>query len=308
MIKLFFTIFSFFLILFFTFLNYFQETKKEQNQTFWQWDSPSGSYRVHYIEKGAGPRHVLLLHGFAAHSYTWRFLIDDLVKAGYHVWSIDFIGFGYSDKPMTFDYGLSSFTNQIEAFMQAKQIQRASIIGHSMGGGLALSLAMTSPHRTQSLVLIDALAFPVELPLYLTLVKRLGNWTKPLMGKTMVRRVLHQIFYDPKKVSEEEVQAYTFPLHTPGGKEAFIKTLQNFHDQEFEAFFSRFQEIKIPILIIWGEKDTRMPLEYFRRLSDSLPRAKALVIPNCGHAPQEECPLEVNKAILQFLHFLYTGT
>lgn len=277
------------------------DQKEQENQLFWQWDLPSGSYDIHYIEKGIGPRHILLIHGFAAHSYTWRFIIDDLVNAGYHVWSIDLIGFGYSDKPTDVPYDLHLFTNQIEAFMQAKKIDSASLVGNSMGGGLALTMAITYPHRVQSLVLIDALAFPMKLPFYFAMTKMLGKWAKPFMGQKIVKQILCQIMYDPKKISEEQIKAYDFPFHTKGGKDAFIKTLQNFNEQELKDIALHFKEIKIPILIIWGEKDNWMPLDYFQRLSQAFPKAKTIIIPNCGHAPQEECPLDVSKAILQFV-------
>lgn len=273
----------------------------QQELTFWQWDLPSRSHKIHYIERGRGPHHVLLLHGFAAHSFTWRGVIDELVQAGYHVWSIDLIGFGYSDKPVKCSYGLDLFTDQLEAFMRAKQIDHASVIGNSMGGGLALSLAMTVPERVQSLVLIDAFVFPIKLPFYFAMTKMLGKGVKPFMGKTMVKKILNQIIYDRKKISEDQILAYDFPLHTPGGKDAFIQTLQNFNDHELEVFVSHLEKIEVPVLIIWGEKDRWMPLDYFQRLSQRFPKAKKLIIPNCGHAPQEERPLEVSRAILQFL-------
>lgn len=274
-------------------------------KTFWQWKLPSGSQNIYYIEKGNGPRHILLLHGFAAHSFTWRFVIEDLVKAGYHVWSIDLIGFGYSDKPANYPYGLHLFTNQIEAFMQAKQINRANVIGHSMGGGLALSMAVAYPQRIQSLVLIDPLAFPLKMPFYFAMTQMLGEWAKPIMGKTIVKQILKQIMYDPRKITEEQINAYDFPLHTQGGKDAFIETLRNFNEQEIENLVSHYRDIQIPMLLIWGEKDRWMPPSYFKRLSQTFPKAKTILISNCGHAPQEECPLEVNKAILQFLLGVY---
>lgn len=294
---------AFYLIfnLFFSFLNS-QEHQKwmMNNPTFWQWNLPSGSYAIHYIEKGSGPRHVLLLHGFAAYSFTWKALIDDLAKGGYHVWSMDLIGSGLSDKPNDVPYGLTLFTQQIEAFMQSKQIDQASLVGNSMGGGLALAMSIVHPNRVKSLVLIDALAFSIKLPLYFAITKTLGTWTKPLIGRTMIKQILKQVMYNPNKISEEQIQAYEFPFRTPGGKDAFIKTLQNFDAQELENMSLHFKNIHVPVLIIWGEKDSWMPLNYFQRLSHAFPQATTVVIPNCGHISQEECPQKVSQALLQF--------
>ncbi len=212
------------------------------------------------------------------------------------------MGFGYSDKPKGLPYGLHLFTSQIETFMEAKEISQASVVGHSMGGGLALFLAMTYPHRVESLVLMDALAFPLKLPFYFAITKSLGTWAMPFMERGMVKRILHQVIYDPKKISEEQIEAYAFPFRTCGGKEAFIQTLQNFKNEELEAFALDFEKINVPLLIIWGEKDCWMPLNYFQRLSQAFPHAKKVLIPNCGHVPQEECPLEVSRVLLQFLY------
>jgi pimeloyl-ACP methyl ester carboxylesterase len=278
-----------------------QSILKQENGAFWQWDLPSGSHQIYYIEKGIGPHHLLLLHGFAAHSFTWRWIMDDLVKAGYHVWAIDLIGSGRSDKPIEVPYGLDLFTHQIEAFMRAKNMTRACVIGHSMGGGLALALSLLYPHPIQSLVLIDALAFPLKLPLYFAITRALGKWVKPLIGKSMVKQILHQILYDPNNISEEQIQAYDFPFHMSGGKEAFIKTLQNYNDQELERLALHFKELKVPILIIWGERDPWMPLSYFQRLSSLFPQAQTVVISHCGHVPQEEHPQKVSQAIVKFL-------
>src|SRR5262249_27385797 len=153
--------------------------KEKEGQTFWQWNYSSKTYNIHYIERGEGANHVLLLHGFGAHSYTWRFMVDELAKAGYHVWSIDLIGFGYSDKPRGVAYDLHLFTEQIEAFMQAKQIDQPSLIGNSMGGGLALNLVVNRPDHYRSLILIDALAFPIKLPFYFAVTKSMGKLVKP---------------------------------------------------------------------------------------------------------------------------------
>lgn len=278
-----------------------QIDKHMDNQTFWQWQSSSGSYAIHYIERGTGSRHILLLPGFASNTFTWRFVIDELAKAGYHVWTIDFLGSGLSDKPRDAPYGIQLFTNQITAFMEAKQIEHASLVGNSMGGGLALAMAIHYPLRIQALVLIDALAFPLKLPFYFSITQMLGKWSKPFMGKFMVKQILKEVTYDSQKISQEQIEAYSFPLQMAGGKDALIKTLQNFDQQELEELAKHFSDIKIPILIIWGKKDAWMPLSYFHQLAQVFPHAKTITIPNCGHIPQEECPVEVNKALLLFL-------
>ena len=149
--------------------------------------------------------------------------------------------------------------------------------------------------------MIDALAFPLKLPFHFTVTKILGSWAKPFIGRILVKQILKQIMYDSNKISEEQVEAYTFPFQMPGGKEAFIQTLQNFNQKELEDLSLHYQNIQVPILVIWGEKDVWIPISHFQRLSQTFPKAIKILISNCGHIPQEECPSEVSQAILKFL-------
>lgn len=274
-----------------------------ENQTFWPWHHSSGIHNVHYLEKGSGSRHILLIHGFGGHSFTWRFLIDQLAKAGYHVWSFDLIGFGYSDKPSDVRYGKDLFVSQIQAFMEAKKIESATLVGNSMGGGLALTMAIEHPEKIQALVLIDPFAFPLKLPFYFAAPKRFGKLTKPFFGRTMTKMLLKEIMYDPRKITEEQITAYTFPFQLSGGKEAFIKTLQNFDPADFDRLSLHYKDLKIPILFIWGKGDRLMPEAYQKKFPQMFPKSETLKIPFCGHIPQEECPEQVIQAILEFLRF-----
>lgn len=275
--------------------------KLKENHTFWTWQSKYGPLNVHYIEKGAGSKHIFLVHGFGAHSYTWRNIIDPLANAGYHVWSIDLIGSGLSDKPDHVPYGLELFLDQIHSFLIAKNIPNATFIGNSMGGGVSLGMALTYPNLINGLILIDALGYPINLPPYLSLSKSFGALGQPLMGRWMIKWVLEYVMYNPSKITEEQVDAYLYPHRMPGGDKSFIKLLQSFDNEQLIEMNRRYPSIKVPMLIIWGEEDRLIPINYFHQFAKDFPDAKTVVIPHCGHIPQEECPEEVNKAILNFL-------
>ena len=271
-----------------------------ESPTFWQWDQPSGSYQVYFQERGMGDRHVLLIHGFGGHTFTWRHLMDQLANAGFHVWSLDLLGFGYSDKPVNIHYGFDLFIAQIEAFMEAKSISAAEIVGNSMGGGLALGMAIEHPTRVHSLVLIDSLAFPVKLPFYYAITKIFGNLTFPFFGRTMVKIALRDMMYDRKKISEEQVTAYSFPFLTPGGKEAYLKILKNADTRDLDRLSRHYHEIAVPILIIWGKEDRLIPLIHQQIIAHKCPQTQTLTLSNCGHIPQEESPQEVLQGMLDF--------
>lgn len=281
------------------------EPKEHENlkegKFFCQWNSPYGPLNTHYIEKGEGDHHVLLIHGFRSHSYTWKNLIDPIAEAGYHVWAIDLMGFGLSDKPEQACYHTDFFIGQIEAFMEEKKIQRAHVVGNSMGGGMALILAMNHPEKVQSLMLLSALGYPLDMPLYLSFAAHFNQIWVPFLGPKMVKYCLENIVANKQVITKEQVEAYSLPYRLPGGITASLKTLQKFDNQLLIELGKHYSSFSFPILIIWGEEDTLIPTAHYRKFLKDFPHADHLLIPHCGHIPQEENPQEVLSAALKFL-------
>lgn len=112
----------------------------------------------------------------------------------------------------------------------------------------------------------------------------------------MTKGMLKKLIYDPAKISKEQVAAYAKPFKMPGGKDAFIKTLQSLDSLDFEKMARHYQEIKTPLLLIWGKEDRLMPSSYRTKFC-LFANAKVLEIPLCGHIPQEEYP-----ELKQFVH------
>jgi pimeloyl-ACP methyl ester carboxylesterase len=278
-----------------------EQQKIKEGKLFWEWSSPYGPLAVHYIEKGEGPNHLILLHGFRAHTYTWKYLTDPLSQAGYHIWAIDLIGYGLSDKPHHVPYDVDFFVQQVESFMEAKGISNAHLVGNSMGGGLALNIALEYPQRVRSLILLSALGYPLDLPLYLSIGRHINQIWAPFLGPRMVRLCLNEIVYDQELVSDEQVDAYCLPYRLPGGITASILTLQKFDNQRLIEMGSRYTTLHYPLLVIWGDHDWLVPVSHYEKFLRDFPHAKRLLITNCGHIPQEEAPQQVLAAILEFL-------
>lgn len=278
-----------------------EQQKLKEGKSFWSWPSVHGPLSMHYIEKGVGSNHLILMHGFRSHSYTWKNLINPLAEAGYHVWAIDLIGYGLSDKPEKPIYNADFFRDQIEAFMEAKGIIKMHLAGNSMGGGLALSLALAHPQRVRSLILLNALGYPLDIPMYLALAKHASQFWAPFLGPTMVRYCLQQIVYHPEQVSDEQVEAYSLPYRFPGGIAASIFTLQAFDNQKLNEMGRLYASVSSPVLIIWGDHDNLIPITHYEKFLYDFPHSDKLLIPQCGHIPQEENPEAVLAAILPFL-------
>jgi pimeloyl-ACP methyl ester carboxylesterase len=304
-----FSIFLGLLILYFSTSSSLLEAEKQnefkKGKLFWEWETPQGNWQVHYTEQGKGSKHLLLIHGFRAHTFTWRHLIDPLVQAGYHVWTIDLIGYGLSDKPINASYDADFFIHQLKSFMEAKNISSAHLIGNSMGGGLALKLTLDHPKCVQSLTLINALGYPLDLPFHFYLTRHLGPLWQPFLSPTVIRLGLQQIVFDPKMVSEDQVIAYSFPYQLPGGTQASLATLKQFDEQKLIDLSQRYPSLNHPLLIIWGDQDKLIPITHYEKFIKEFPHADRLLIPNCGHIPQEEKPNLVSQEILKFLDKQY---
>jgi pimeloyl-ACP methyl ester carboxylesterase len=279
-----------------------EQVKLKAGKTFWEWEHSNQPYSMHYIEKGTGSKHILLIHGFRANTFTWRYLIDPLAEAGYHVWAIDLIGYGLSDKPSEVPYDLDFFLDQIQAFMKGKQILHAHLIGNSMGGGLAIGMALHHPEKVDSLTLISALGYPLDLSFYLIVGKNFGNLLTPFLGPTMIRQGMSDIVYDKKSITNEQIEAYSLPYQLPGGTIASTITLEKFDNQKLEKISQRYKEIKKPLLVIWGEHDKLIPVSHYHRFAQDFPSCEKLLIQQCGHIPQEETPEAVIAKLLDFLN------
>lgn len=283
-----------------------EQEKLKEGKLFWQWESPYGALSMHYIEKGEGSKHILLLHGFRAHTYTWRYLIEPLAEAGYHVWAIDLIGYGLSDKPTHVIYNIDFFCQQIHAFMEAQRISKAHFIGNSMGGGLALFTAIHHPERIHSLTLLSALGYPLDLPFYVCIGRHISSVWAPFLGPKMVKYCLKQIMFNEKLITDEQVDAYALPYRLPNGIHSSLLTLQQMDNQRLIEMGKNYASLSHPMLIIWGEHDTLIPVSHYENFLKDFPHANHLLITNCGHIPQEERPQEVVSSILSFLNnFFY---
>lgn len=278
-----------------------EQQKLKQGKSFWEWPSVYGSLNMHYVEKGEGSNHIILLHGFRSHSYTWKEVIGPLAEAGYHVWAIDLIGYGLSDKPEQAIYNMDFFKDQVESFIQAKGITKMHLVGNSMGGAVALSIALANPHQIHSLILLNALGYPLEMPLYLSLAKHASQLWAPFLGPTMIRYCLQQIVYYPEQVTDEQVEAYALPYRFPGGIAASICTLRKFDNQHLIEMGRHYGSLSFPVFIIWGDHDNLIPVTHYENFIKDFPHADKLLITHCGHIPQEENPQAVLSAILPFL-------
>jgi 2-hydroxy-6-oxonona-2,4-dienedioate hydrolase len=247
--------------------------------------------RIYFHEAGQGSA-VILLHGLGTSSEIWAQNIGPL-SAQYHVYALDQIGFGHSDKPLL-DYTIGTFVDFLEGFMQAQQISQATLVGSSLGGWIAIDFAVQHPEMVSKLVLANSAGLPFDQPPGVELNP------SSLAG---MRQVLEAIFYNKQMVNDEFAR-YAFTKHMQDNDGYTIqRTLAGFSSKnQFED--KKLASIHTPTLVIWGRNDELIPLAKGEQLQKGIPGAKLVVVDQCGHFPHVEKASEFNQKVLQFLALL----
>ena len=261
--------------------------------------------KINYYEAGQGPP-VILLHGFVACAYTWRYLAPALAGTR-RVFALDLKGHGLSDKPQDGRYAVSDQGEMVAAFIRDRNLEDAVLIGNSLGGEVALmtyfQLREEPPGRIQGLVLIASAGYPQKLPWFVRLARApvLSNLGRLLPPRFVTGLVLRKCFYDKDKITDEMIDTYAYNGSLPGAAEALRQTALQIIPPDMEAVISRYQTVRVPTLIIWGEQDEVVPLESGRNFHRDIPGSRLVILPRCGHLPQEEEPLETRRVLQNFL-------
>lgn len=242
-----------------------------------------------------GRRHVLFIHGLGSSADRWLDIPDAMSLLSLHSVAIDLPGFGLSDKP-EIDYTIAKFVQVVADFIRKTKMQRASIVGHSLGGYIAAQLAAEQSDIVDRLVLIDTsgmLDGPTPL---------LKQYLEAAMNpeKKGVRAVLEQLVADPIRIPEVLVDGFIYRMmHQAGAKHAFKSAYENSVNTQIGA--DRLRLIKAPTLIIWGRRDKLIPLEYFRTFQESIAGSEVVIVEDAGHAPFAEKPAIACEILHKFL-------
>ena len=255
--------------------------------------------------KGAG-NPILLLHGFGANIYSWRHLRPLSVQ--HQLIFIDLKGFGTSPKPIDEHYAVRDQVELIYQFIVRHDLRNLTLVGHSFGGVVALltglKLTEEKSDRLSGLVLIDSGGFRQPLPGYLKILRTpfLGPLALAFMSsKRQARRILDLAYHDQRKITYEQVAEYAAPIDSPGARYALVQTAKQLIPRNLEEITSRYKNIRVPTLILWGRQDKIIPLRIGQQLHEAITNSRLIVLESCGHIPHEEKPTEVGEIIRRFL-------
>lgn len=256
--------------------------------------------------RGSGPHGetFVLLHGYAANSFTWRHWVTALSARG-RVIMVDMKGFGEAPKPDDGKYDPLHFASLIADLLERLEVDNVTLIGHSLGGGIALLATLTledrGERRVRRLIVISGAAYRQRLPPFVALAHRprLSAALVRLVGpRFIIRRALLAIVHDRDTVTDAQVAAYAEPLEKADGVRALLEVGRRIVPEEIDELSARYREIDVPVLLLWGRHDRVIPVAIGRRLEAELPRARLEILDDCGHLPPEELP-EASLAIVE---------
>ncbi len=250
--------------------------------------------KIRYLEAGdAAKPTVILLHGLGAQAESWQLNIAALAQ-NYRVIALDQIGFGKSDKPLL-KYRVGTYADFLDKFMAELKIEKAHLVGNSMGGWVVGLAAIKYPNRVEKIVLADAAGLAPKL-IDFDLIYQLNNSTRD-----EIRANLKLIFAAPALQNNEAYvdqfmtqRVITNDGYTINSLIESIKRREDFLD-------ARLGEIKKPTLIIWGKQDGIIPIADAEKFNKGIANSELVIFDNCGHVPQFEKATDFNKKVLEFL-------
>jgi pimeloyl-ACP methyl ester carboxylesterase len=266
---------------------------------------------LHVKTEGTGRLALVLLHGFGASTYSWREVMDPLAENA-RVVAFDRPAFGLTERPLPDRPswpGYNPYTDEAQVrltvgLMDELGISQAVLVGNSAGGTVAAETALAHPDRVRALVLVDAAIYTGGGS---------PSWIRPLFNTPQMRRIGPLIargirswgrdfgrsaWHDPSRIPEDYWEHYERPLRAQHWDRALWQLARSSRPS---TVTDRLSELTVPTLVITGDDDQIVPMEQSVRLADELPNAELVVIPRCGHIPQEECPGPWLEAVEGFL-------
>lgn len=262
--------------------------------------------RIAYLDVGTGPP-VILIHGFGGSMWQWEHQQHALAEH-FRVLTLDLPGSGLSDKP-DIEYRPDQMLGFLAGFMDALEISHATLVGNSMGAGLAIAMTLEHPARVAKLVLIGGLPPQIMQKLTSPSIRRALETRAPawlislgnrLFGGLMTESVLREIVHDPALLTPAVVERANRNRRRPGLIRPLLAAQQALPLWE-SGFALRIGTVTHPTLVLWGEEDRVFPIAVGEELHRAISGSRFVRIPHAGHLPQWERPGLVNRSLIEYI-------
>ena len=265
-------------------------------------------HRIAYRTAGNGPV-LLLIHGIAGSSATWDDVLPWLAER-YCVVAPDLLGHGGSAKPRG-DYSLGAYASGLRDLLGALGHERASVVGHSLGGGVAMQFAYQFPERCERLVLVSSGGLGREVhPILRAAALPGAEWVLPLLCAAGVRKAVDGMarFLGRAGVRAapdlEEMWRGFCSLADADARQAFVHTVRTIIDvggQRVSAADRLYLAAEVPVMLVWGEQDSMIPVAHARPAHEVIPGSRLAIFPGAGHFPHRDDPRRFVEVLLDFM-------
>ncbi len=265
-------------------------------------DLTASGVRLRVAEAGSGPP-VVLLHDLLLDHRSWDGVVERLLGE-FRCVAPDLPGFGESEKPppSRFPYGVEAFAEAVADLYAGLELGRAAVVGHGLGGAVALRLAAEHPELVSKLVLVDSLCYeaPRDLMRRVALLPVVGSFLfKQIWGRASFRAFFREtLLSSTAAVSNERIDAFYDAFNTPAARGSALATLRATVDTR--TVVATTTRVQTPTLVVWGRWDKIYPSGNGQRLAREI-RGAGFELMDAGHTPQEERPAELAHAIARFL-------
>ena len=259
--------------------------------------------QVHYRDEGKGFP-IVLVHGTASSLHTWNDWTIALTK-DHRVIRMDLPAFGLTGPNKDADYSIEAYTQFLQQFLSKIKLDKFYLVGNSLGGNIAWNYAAEYPEQVEKLILLDASGLPTNKPqpaiFKMAKTPVLNSLFLYVTPKFFIKKNMEQVYADKTKITNALSTRYHKMALRVGNRQAFIDRAKiDFRLGEKENS-AKLKSIKIPTLLIWGAKDTWIPLENGKRMNNIIPNSILVVLENSGHVPMEENPKESFEVLNSFL-------
>ncbi len=265
-------------------------------------------YRRAFVYAGQGPA-LLFIHGIGDSSDTWKPVLAEFAKT-HTVVAPDLLGHGRSDKPRA-DYSIGGYANAMRDLLSLLDIDRATVVGHSLGGGVAMQFAYQYPERCERLILVSTGGVSRGVtPMLRLLAAPNADLVLPLLdlplaptAARMAARLMRVLYPDLGRDSDDWLRMFE-TLPDKSARRAFVRTLRAVIDVRGQAvtmldraYLARY----LPTLLVWGDRDAVIPVEHARLAHSVLPRSRLEVFAGAGHFPHRAKPTRFVSVVREFL-------
>jgi len=266
---------------------------------------PVGMGTVHVERHGFGGPAVVLLHGFGTSSFLWRNICPAVAMAGCTAIAMDLLGYGQSDRPLDADFGIAAQAEYLVRALAALHVSKATVVGHDLGGAVALRVAASHAGRVDRLVLVNPIAFE-DVPaddvktMQTNTARYAFRVSRGLLGASaLLKDMLRRSVADPARMPDALVARYLAPYVGLDGVSHLLTLGRAVDGADLDPV--DFRALRQPTLIVWGDRDPWVGPRMADRLEDAIIGSRLVRLPGAGRLVPEEAPDALARLVVDFV-------